>query len=241
PIYVSHDAGVTWTPTAAPTNYWIGVASSADGNILMASGLPGVCISTNGGLTWNFGSPPPYMSGCACSADGRKMVVGDAGMQIWTSTNTGVTWTAHNLLQPFTIIAVSADGDTLAAVCDALPLPVSLSSDFGMTWSTNSNPALYGRSVAASADGCRLFVVGGGQVYSLATTPQPVLKSAVSGNQLRFSWTVPSMPFVLQQNSDLTTTNWVPVTDRPVFNPSRLEYETTVTPVPGARFYRLAQ
>ena len=55
PIYVSSDSGVTWTQTSAPLLYWNSVASSADGNNLIAAGSSGsglVYIWKNSGLTW---------------------------------------------------------------------------------------------------------------------------------------------------------------------------------------------
>jgi photosystem II stability/assembly factor-like uncharacterized protein len=58
-IYISADSGATWTQTSAPTNYdWFSVASSADGNQLVAVGSDlsfsqGVIFtSTNSGATW---------------------------------------------------------------------------------------------------------------------------------------------------------------------------------------------
>ena len=37
PIYTSTNSGATWTETAAPTNSWLSVASSADGTKLVAA------------------------------------------------------------------------------------------------------------------------------------------------------------------------------------------------------------
>jgi hypothetical protein len=50
---------------------------------------------------------------------------------------------------------------------------------------------------------------------------------------------VPSTSFVLQENSDLTTTNWTTVTTPPTLNLTNLQNQVMV-PVPtGNRFYRL--
>ena len=47
------------------------------------------------------------------------------------------------------------------------------------------------------------------------------------------------MPFVLQENADLTTANWTDVTTTPVLNFTNLHHEVSV-PLPSAnRFYRL--
>ena len=54
------------------------------------------------------------------------------------------------------------------------------------------------------------------------------------------SWTVPAIPFVLQQNSDLTTTNWTDVPATPTLNLTNLHYEESLpAPITGSHFYRL--
>jgi len=50
---------------------------------------------------------------------------------------------------------------------------------------------------------------------------------------------VPSANFVLQQNTDLSMTNWTDVTNAPVLNLTNLQNQVT-QPVPdGNSFYRL--
>ena len=54
------------------------------------------------------------------------------------------------------------------------------------------------------------------------------------------SWTIPSMDFTLQQNSDLTGTNWTDVTTLLVLNLTNLQNEVVVPLLSaGNRFYRL--
>jgi hypothetical protein len=45
----------------------------------------------------------------------------------------------------------------------------------------------------------------------------------------------------LQQNSDLTTTNWTDVPATPLLNFANLHYKVNITPSPGSHFYRLKQ
>lgn len=80
-IYVSADAGDTWTLTSAPGEPWLAVASSADGNTLMAAPntfdddpYP-IFLSTNSGATWTTNNSPNQIwgDGLASSADGGKL------------------------------------------------------------------------------------------------------------------------------------------------------------------------
>jgi hypothetical protein len=51
---------------------------------------------------------------------------------------------------------------------------------------------------------------------------------------------VPSTNFVLQQNLDLTGTNWVTLTNTPALNLANLQNQITLPPSSGSSFYRLA-
>ena len=79
----------------------------------------------------------------------------------------------------------------------------------------------------------------GGQIYSRQTIPSPVLNLRHSDANAVVSWIVPSIPFALQQNSDLTTTNWEDVTIAPALNLANLRHEVTVAPTNSGEFYRL--
>jgi hypothetical protein len=88
----------------------------------------------------------------------------------------------------------------------------------------------------------------GGVIYTLQfpLPPAPVLPSPClgikrAGGNLAISWLVPSTRFALQQNSNLTTTNWTDVPTPPTLNFTNLHYEITVPPSPGSHFYRLTQ
>ena len=70
--------------------------------------------------------------------------------------------------------------------------------------------------------------------------PTPLLLSITrSGGNIILSWTVPSADWVLQQNSDLTTTNWTDVTDVPTLDLTKLRNEMFVSTTNASRFYRL--
>ena len=114
PIYTSTNFGITWAPAiSAPSNWWQSVASSADGSKLVAVSqlqYPAVdgsiFTSTNSGMTWTSNDiPSEPWSSVASSADGIKLVAVAYNMSfssgsgfsyaggIFTSTNSGATWT----------------------------------------------------------------------------------------------------------------------------------------------------
>jgi hypothetical protein len=63
----------------------------------------------------------------------------------------------------------------------------------------------------------------------------------MSGGDFGLSWLVPSTPFVLQQNSELDSRNWVDVPTSPTLNLTNLHHRVSLTPSSGNSFYRLKQ
>jgi hypothetical protein len=220
------------------------IASSADGNKLVlavANGGP-IYTSTNSGASWILNTAPikgwEYV---ASSADGTKLAAVANDGSIYRSTNSGATWKSCSIPSQFwKSIASSADGTKLAASAYYGPL-IYTSTNSGVTWMATSIPSTQDQfSVASSADGNKLIAVNyGGGIWILQTAPAPQLNIATSSTDLDLSWIVPSTNFVLQQNLDLTTTNWTDVTNTPVLNLTNLHNEVTL-PSPGNNvFYRL--
>jgi hypothetical protein len=109
------------------------------------------------------------------------------------------------------------------------------STNWGATWNAADAPSLNWSSVASSADGSKLVAVSlDGGIFIYGTTIMPTLGLAQSGGRNVLWWPWPSTGFVLQQNSDLSTTNWTDVTNAPV-----LVYQVIVSPTGGNNFYRL--
>jgi hypothetical protein len=74
-IYTSTNSGIDWMQTSAPDYGWSSMASSADGNILVAVAWNGpICVSTNSGATWATTADPWFWTSVATSADGSIMV-----------------------------------------------------------------------------------------------------------------------------------------------------------------------
>jgi hypothetical protein len=208
--YSSTNSGITWTSNNLPIASWISVASSIDGDKVVAAG--------------------------SALSGGQRF--------IYTSTNSGQTWVSNNV--PSTIwnsVASSADGNKLIAIAGSLLQSIYTSTNGGTTWVSNSAPTKSWRAAATSADGNKSFsAVGnfpGGSIYSFSIISKPQLKIGLSNTNALLSWLVPSTNFVLQQNLDLTTTNWVMLTNTPTLNLTNLNNEFTLSPSNSSGFFRL--
>jgi hypothetical protein len=227
-VWISEDSGATWTQADLPSQNWSSVCSSADGNKLAAVGIStaitfpggrsvsisgGLGISTNSGPNWttndNFNA-----SSIASSADGNKLIAGN-GSGIYISTDLGTTWIQETNISAF-ILAFSADGNksvVTTAVTDSLELPG-------------------GRTITT--------IIPGPIIYTSFSIPTPSINIAPTNGNLALSWLIPSTNFVLQQNFDLTTTNWTDMTNTPVLNLTNLQNQVFL-PLPASNsFYRLA-
>jgi hypothetical protein len=144
-IYTSTNSGASWAP-ASQANVWSCVASSADGNKLVAAG--------------SLNLP-------CCGGTGLR-VTGDG--LIYTSTNAGVSWTPSSAPSDnWVSLASSADGRKLVAASSSyffetnfIAGAIYCSADSGTTWQKTSAPSMEWSSVTSSADGARLIALGGG-------------------------------------------------------------------------------
>lgn len=264
PIYTSTNSGFTWAQADAPDAQWRCIASSADGTRLVAAAFAGpVYVSTNSGITWFQADAPTNVnwSAVAISADGSKLMAANGFTiinnpfsviegAIWTSADSGATWMTNNVPEiVWSGVALSADGSRAVAIAQSGD--VFTSTNFGTTWVSNSidSQQQVAMAVASSADGNKLVVVSegpegrfgspGGGIYTSQSTPSPSLSINRASDQLALSWIMPSTNFSLQQNSDLTTTNWVTLTNTPTLNLTNLQNEVTLTPSNSSGFYRL--
>jgi hypothetical protein len=235
--YISTNSGATWTQTSI---YGTAATASADGARFMVSDSTAINISTNSGASWEQIDAPETCCGAliATSADGSKLVAAEKG--IYVSTNFGQTWMITSAPTNLDLatngwrsVASSADGSKLVAV--TWNGPIYTSSDSVCNWKMNVAPGRHWQSVACSADGNKKFaVVLGGGIYTYASAPGPVLNLALSGRDHVISWAWPASGFVLQQNADLTTTNWTDVTNTPT-----VVNQVILSPSSSNVFYRL--
>jgi hypothetical protein len=242
-IWTSTNSGAIWTQETNSPNLGISVASSADGTKLIAGINGGIYASSDSGATWtsnNANATFPLFNCVASSADGRRLQAGGGGNSslIYSSTNSGATWASNNVPRKgWLSIASSADGSKLIAGCNPA---IYTSINSGTIWISNSAPGLTWESVATSADGSKLVAVAyPGGIWTLQTTPIPQLNLATSSSNLAFSWIVPSTNFVLQENLNLTTTNWVTLTNTPTLNLINLQNEIMLCPSNSSGFFRL--
>jgi hypothetical protein len=250
-IFLSTDSGSTWHPAGVNGS---AVASSADGNKLLAveyNASPAfISSSTNAGRTWqsNNLAAARFWWGVASAAEGVKLAAEAGQMQypfgstgaVYTSTDSGAAWRSNNApVINWSCIASSADGTRLVAAANGGGIYTSM--DSGTTWLTNNAPATNWISVASSADGNRLVaLVYGGGIYTASVAPSPSLSLTRSGDNLALSWSIPSTPLVVQENSDMSGTNWVAVTNTPTFDLTNLQNQVILSPSNGSGFYRLA-
>jgi hypothetical protein len=244
-IYLSTDSGRSWAQTSAPTNVnWTSVASSADGTELLASAVA---------TTWPNGD---YVSG-----------------GVFISLDSGATWSQTTAPgDSFLTVACSQEGVTLAAlggapvdldvggatiICSYCTYanPPYISTNAGITWALAETPAVPAEmewnALAVSGNGSQIVLVGNGQICVLqspppappALPPAPSLSLGLAGANPVLSWLVPSTDFVLQQNSDLGSTNWVDITNQPTLNFTNLHNEVTLSPLSSkdSIFFRLKQ
>lgn len=260
-VYASENAGMSWSSQTLPGVSGLSVASSADGTKLVAaSGTGTIFSSTNSGATWQISGAPTnrIWVSIASSADGTKLVAG-ADEAIFTSMDSGTTWTSNSIPDGLiSCVAVSADGTKMAAVTENGVIPVGgspdgiilISTNSGVTWTSSLSPDGTWRGLASSADGSKLFaarsdtftalpplLVGG--IYNWLTTPNPALKLIHSAGNSLISWIVPSTGFTLQQNPGLNPNAWTDVSVTPALNFTNLNLEAAVSPTNGQCFYRL--
>jgi hypothetical protein len=211
-----------------------------------------VYTSTNAGVTWTSNALSSRSFSCvASSVDGTKLAVAGDPSGIYTSTNSGDTWTATSApVEYYQSIACSADGSTLIAVTDynitsTGPGPVYTSTDSGVTWVSNIVNGVFWQTAFSSADGSKLVAVGNypflgpkGGIY--VSPPEVLLSGTVSSNSIVLSWPTNATGFGLEQNLDLTTTNWVAVTNAPTTTKGNKQVLLSITNNDNL-FFRLKQ
>lgn len=138
-------------------------------------------LSTAFSQTWTNAPTSPGGFMIACSADGTKLLVGD-GDSVYTSTNSGATWSLQESLANVQVVAVSANGGAFY-VSDSGNL--SISTNAGLSWTHLTNrPSYSGISacqfIVCSADGSKLMIaIANGQAGGLAS---PLFTSTDFGN-----------------------------------------------------------
>jgi hypothetical protein len=173
-LYTSANSGVSWTLQAAsPVANWHSVASSSDGSKLIAAAYGGnLYTSVDSGVTWTARDSSRQWQSVASSDDGTKLVAAvQAGSEyIYTSSNSGLTWTQQPAAgsRDWYSVASSSDGTRLLA--GAFNGQLYISSDSGVSWAPHDSSGQWW-AVASSGDGNKLAAVdGSGQIHTSTAT-----------------------------------------------------------------------
>ena len=138
------------------------------------------------------------------TTDNTRLVAGVDNGPIYSSTNSGVTWETINNPGEHSLLITSGDGE-----CGVFAVQTILTNE----QPASAVPASNWYAVASGSDGSGLIVSG-----SDSPSP-PVLSISIFGNQVIIAWPSSVAGYALQENSDLTTTNWTDVIVAPsVFN-----------------------
>jgi hypothetical protein len=165
-------------------------------------------------------------------------IYGTAGIAVNTNGATG----GYSVTDPVNV----ASGDPIAVELTYLNgvLQVVLSNTVTAgTFTTNlavgDLPAILGAQTAyVGFTGATGGTASTQQISSFSYVPLPAATASAAGGSMIISWPASIGGYVLQSRTSLTTGNWEPVTA-----PIDLvgdQYQATITPLTGDRYYRLA-
>jgi hypothetical protein len=221
----------TWTYQYTGT----GSAVPADGTVFVLQDSSAGAAAVGGdGSSLGFGGIAPSV-GFEFNLYGAA--TGGSGLQLGTNGATG----NYASFAPIVITNGDPIGVTLryAGIIASLVLTDAVThASFSTNYAVNI-PAVLGTNTAYVG-----FTAGTGadnssqQIEDFFFTPLPTLSlQPAGGNSLRLSWTAGIGEFGLQENSSLTGTNWVNVTN--AVNYASGLYEVVVPLTGGVRYYRL--
>ena len=215
-IYKSTNYGSSWSQVYTSASYWFGICCDAYGQIIYAVVTTStVYKSINGGTSWASvtGSPSTSWYVPKCDKTGRYLYIGIGYVSPFGTTykydNTLNTWTTTTAPTGTSLINVCCDytGQYVASAQDNSGGLISISSDYGSTWSTISGYKNWWGGISCDASG-KNFYAGTHSTGSIGTTGSPIYKiafladgrpgvptgvTAVAGNgQSTVSWTVPA-------------------------------------------------
>jgi hypothetical protein len=134
---------------------------------------------------------------------------------------------------------LAADTNAFFANVPGILLPSETYSDvvFGITINPTTPPGQY-FGIVTIQGGTNIFAATNlaGPIFEVSLPPV-ALGIANSGTNLVLSWPSPPGGFVLQQNSELTTTNWLTVTNLTTI--ANGQNQVLIVPSTGNEFYRL--
>ncbi|MBI5450965.1 MAG: hypothetical protein HY940_06365 [Gammaproteobacteria bacterium] len=175
-IFISSDAGATWTHILGSPSSIGALAASADGTKLVATvgeqNNP-IYTSVDAGLNWiahNVSGLSFYS--VASSSDGSRLLATCKTQDIQpismlcTSADSGASWVTRESDRNWSSVASSSDGSKLVATTSGGSIYTS--SDYGVSWAPHGRSGLW-MSVASSSDGTKLVAAEqgfGGYMYT---------------------------------------------------------------------------
>ncbi len=166
-----------------------------------------------------------------------------------------VTATNNRVQTKTYTFAIAAAGQVMPPHCtvEALASPAESGATTGGGFHTNGTVATVtatptpgfafskwtenGKAVSSSASYQFTNIVNRALVANFVSLPPPLSFSQPQPGTLAFTWPTNETGLVLQQNSDLASTNWVPVTNAATVVGTNKH--VTVSPLTGNRYFRL--
>ena len=230
-LWTSSDSGATWTEdtSVGSTKSWFHIDMSADGTNAAASAGKDVYTSDDSGTTWGLSKTfSGNLGGIAMSSDGTKLAVTVGSGNIWTSSDSGVTWTEDTSVgdtKSWKGIVMSADGTKMATMVQNSNIYIS--SDSGATWSSVSATSNW-NAIAMSADGTKISVTSyndnagqtsldGGATWTSDTQETKNMKIAYSSDGTKMLGAPYNANFYIKDSTfcDPSQTTQAPTTQAP--------------------------
>ena len=162
-VYTSGDGGETWTKQTFSEVGFQSIASSDDGQNLVAAAGGRLYTSSDGGVTWNARDVVRAWFSLASSSDGRKLAAAVFQGQIYTSDDSGASWKPRAFAGNWQAITSSSDGNEVVAVIAGGQ--IFTSSGWNSTTSGTS-----GFLSGDQGDAVELQYLGGGQFGILSSS-----------------------------------------------------------------------
>lgn len=143
---------------------------------------------------------------------------------IYSSTNSGMTWTVISAPGEYEFpLTIGPKGGGMFATARIFPSPDNRT--------VTNPPALSWYAVGSTPNGSKLIVTGN------ESQPAPALTITQAGDGVVISWPAAFTGFVLQENSELASTNWADVTNS--VSTVGGQNQVNISSFGGNNFYRL--
>ena len=168
-VFASDDYGATWhmvdgdMPGGTGTHLWTSIASSADGQTLVATENSGyIWTSTNRGAHWVAQENPSNYGSATISANGHYAAAVDTTHHnIFVATSSLNAWVQDNPWSTsWSAVAFSPDGNTLAAAPVSSGY-LSVSTNQGSTWNNGLGGLVENWHAIVASNGGKIVAVGG--------------------------------------------------------------------------------